>query len=200
MWNTEKMGMAWSLGTAALVLLAWPFCQTFFVNSRIVLTESDWGWNQPFSTFFMNMRSGLLLGYMYLILGHKIIGHYRSKHGDNMFGSVLPFVCLSFLTFGLTVIIVFWGQAELWLTATKGPRSANLGVNRTWSTWHKWDFIIMKQLDVVVSPPAFVWDPNLTLTHVTFDLDSCDIWPLDQMSKKLFQNFRLICKEIVIFF
>ncbi len=26
----------------------------------------------------------------------------------------------------------------------------------------------MKQLDVVVSPPAFVWDPNLTLTHVTF--------------------------------
>ena len=29
----------------------------------------------------------------------------------------------------------------------------------------------MKQLDVVVSPPAFVWDPNLTLTHVTFDLE-----------------------------
>ncbi len=33
----------------------------------------------------------------------------------------------------------------------------------------------MKQLDVVVSPPAFVWDPNLTLTHVTFDLDPCDL-------------------------
>ncbi len=28
----------------------------------------------------------------------------------------------------------------------------------------------MKQLDVVVSPPAFVWDPNLTLTHVTFGI------------------------------
>ena len=29
----------------------------------------------------------------------------------------------------------------------------------------------MKQLDVVVSPPAFVRNPYLTLTHVTFDLD-----------------------------
>ncbi len=28
----------------------------------------------------------------------------------------------------------------------------------------------MKQLDVVVSPQVFVWDPNLTLTQVTFDL------------------------------
>ncbi len=28
----------------------------------------------------------------------------------------------------------------------------------------------MTHLDVVVSPPAFVWDPNSTLTHVTFDL------------------------------
>ena len=27
----------------------------------------------------------------------------------------------------------------------------------------------MKQLDVVVSPPAFIWNPYLTLTHVTFD-------------------------------
>ncbi len=43
----------------------------------------------------------------------------------------------------------------------------------------------MKQLDVVVSPPAFIWDPNLTLTHVTFDLDPSDLWPLGQMSKKL---------------
>ncbi len=42
----------------------------------------------------------------------------------------------------------------------------------------------MKQLDVVVSPPAFVWDPNLTLTHVTFDLNPCDLWPLGQMSNK----------------
>ncbi len=37
-------------------------------------------------------------------------------------------------------------------------------------------------INVVVSPPAFVWDPNLTLTHVTFDLDPCDLWPLGQMS------------------
>ncbi len=31
---------------------------------------------------------------------------------------------------------------------------------------------LMKQLDGVaaVNPPAFVWDPNLTLTHVTFDI------------------------------
>ena len=27
------------------------------------------------------------------------------------------------------------------------------------------------QLDVVLSSPAFDWDPYLTLTHVTFDLD-----------------------------
>ncbi len=33
----------------------------------------------------------------------------------------------------------------------------------------------MKQLDIVVSPPAFLWDPYLTfdLTHMTFDLDIC---------------------------
>ena len=44
---------------------------------------------------------------------------------------------------------------------------------------------IMKQLDVVVSPPAFVWNPYLNstnatfyLTHVTFDLDICGIQPL----------------------
>ena len=35
----------------------------------------------------------------------------------------------------------------------------------------------MKQLDVIVSPPAFIWDPNLTLIHVTFNLDPCDLWP-----------------------
>ena len=29
----------------------------------------------------------------------------------------------------------------------------------------------MKQLDVVASPPAFLWDPYLTLTDVIFDLD-----------------------------
>ena len=28
----------------------------------------------------------------------------------------------------------------------------------------------MKQLDIVVSPHAFVWNSYLTLTHVTFDL------------------------------
>ena len=32
----------------------------------------------------------------------------------------------------------------------------------------------MKQLDIDVSPPAFLWDLYLTLalTHVTFDLDA----------------------------
>ncbi len=29
----------------------------------------------------------------------------------------------------------------------------------------------MKQLDVDVSPPAFLWDPHLNLANVTFDLD-----------------------------
>ena len=30
---------------------------------------------------------------------------------------------------------------------------------------------IMKQLDVVVSPPAFLWNAYLTLTCLTFDLE-----------------------------
>ena len=34
----------------------------------------------------------------------------------------------------------------------------------------------MKQLDVVLSPPAFVLDPRMTLTNVTFDPDPCDLW------------------------
>ncbi len=39
----------------------------------------------------------------------------------------------------------------------------------------------MKQLDVDVSPPAFVWKPYLTLLStfdldpVTFDLEPCDL-------------------------
>ncbi len=35
--------------------------------------------------------------------------------------------------------------------------------------------LLMKQLDVDVSPPAFLWDPHLNLTDVTFDLDLCDL-------------------------
>ena len=33
----------------------------------------------------------------------------------------------------------------------------------------------MKQLDVDVSPPGFVWNPYLTLANVTFDLDPFDL-------------------------
>ncbi len=33
----------------------------------------------------------------------------------------------------------------------------------------------MKQLDGVVSPPAFLWDPYLTLINVIFDLDICGL-------------------------
>ncbi len=35
----------------------------------------------------------------------------------------------------------------------------------------------MKQLDVDVSPPAFVWNLYLTLANVTSDLDRQDLWP-----------------------
>ncbi len=35
----------------------------------------------------------------------------------------------------------------------------------------------MKQLVVDVSPLVFLWDPNLNLTNVTFDLDPCDLSP-----------------------
>ena len=31
--------------------------------------------------------------------------------------------------------------------------------------------MLMQQLDVDVSPPAFIWNPHLTMTLVTFDLD-----------------------------
>ncbi len=31
----------------------------------------------------------------------------------------------------------------------------------------------MKQLDIVVTPSAFVCDPCLTLAHMTFDRDLC---------------------------
>ena len=44
-----------------------------------------------------------------------------------------------------------------------------MGLNNEKSSDHG----LMKQLDVVGSPPAFVWDPHLTLTHVTLDLDIC---------------------------
>ncbi len=33
----------------------------------------------------------------------------------------------------------------------------------------------MKQLDVDISPHAFLWDPHMNLADVTFDLDSCDL-------------------------
>ncbi len=33
----------------------------------------------------------------------------------------------------------------------------------------------MKQLDVDVSPPAFVWNPYWIMANVTFDLDPFDL-------------------------
>ncbi len=35
----------------------------------------------------------------------------------------------------------------------------------------------MMQLDLVVIPPAFLWNPYLILTKLTFDLDTYDLWP-----------------------
>ena len=40
-----------------------------------------------------------------------------------------------------------------------------------------WYNKLMKQLDVVVSPPDFVWDPYMALTNVTFDPDPHDLRP-----------------------
>ncbi len=55
----------------------------------------------------------------------------------------------------------------------------------------------MKQLDIDVSPHAFVWTPYLTLTLMTFDLDPmiidlerCDLWPMGHMSKQVFYYLR----------
>ncbi len=47
----------------------------------------------------------------------------------------------------------------------------------------------MKQLDVVVSPPAFLWDPYLTLTYEIFDLDHVDL-PKSNGSRDI--NFYLV--------
>ncbi len=35
--------------------------------------------------------------------------------------------------------------------------------------------IYIKQLTSVVSPPAFIWIPYMTLANVTFDLDPRDL-------------------------
>ena len=42
----------------------------------------------------------------------------------------------------------------------------------------------IKQLDVAVSPPAFVCNSCLTLTQVTLDLDPRELWPLMQIPEK----------------
>ncbi len=41
----------------------------------------------------------------------------------------------------------------------------------TGASWTLYQVLGMKQLDVDVSPPAFVWTPYLALTLLTFDLD-----------------------------
>ncbi len=38
----------------------------------------------------------------------------------------------------------------------------------------------MKQLDVDVSAPANIMTLGLDLTHVTYDLDPCDLWSIIQ--------------------
>ncbi len=48
----------------------------------------------------------------------------------------------------------------------------------------------MKQLDVVVSPPAFLWDPYLTLTNVIFHLDTKFEPPKSNGSRDI--NFYLV--------
>ncbi len=43
----------------------------------------------------------------------------------------------------------------------------------------------MKQNDVVVSPPAFVWDPYFILTHVTFSsIFSCEFLSSDRQTDR----------------
>ncbi len=45
--------------------------------------------------------------------------------------------------------------------------------------YHRWAQKVYKwsNLTIVMSPPAYVWDANMALTHVTFELDPCDLWP-----------------------
>ena len=43
----------------------------------------------------------------------------------------------------------------------------------------------MKQLDIVLIPPAFVWDSYLTSTNVTFDFDICDVNPKSSGSRDM---------------
>ena len=46
-----------------------------------------------------------------------------------------------------------------------------------------------------MSPLAFVWDPNLTLTRVPFDLDPCD----PTSNSTLVMNFLLVKYFLVTF-
>ncbi len=50
----------------------------------------------------------------------------------------------------------------------------------------------MKQLDAIESPAAFVWNHYLTLTHVTPDLELCDLWRLHYIRKVLENEFILV--------
>ncbi len=66
---------------------------------------------------------------------------------------------------------------ECWLPSNLNSESSWL--NLSWS---------MKQLDVDVSPPAFVWNPYLTSANLTFDLDPRDPLLPRHMSNTLMQN------------
>ncbi len=79
--------------------------------------------------------------------------------------------------------IDFCRIAQHWRIVIIHSKLQDISFIHTWATFYLFSpksivnthIKVMKQLDVVVSPPAFVWDPNLTLTHVTFNLDPCSL-------------------------
>ncbi len=58
------------------------------------------------------------------------------------------------------------------MESQKGPKNVTWKTRKARENQRKTG---MKQLDVVVSPPAYVWNPYLTFIHATFDLDPCDL-------------------------
>ena len=114
--------------------------------------------------------------------------HHHTKFGDHKSNGSWDMIF-----FLVTFFLVFVTDGQK-ATYKSPPWQAQVG-SKTWQktlyktfskifSWHfhsiyrisYWHFFV-DWVDVVVSPPAFVWDTYLTLTNVTFDPDPCDLWP-----------------------
>ncbi len=110
-------------------------------------------------------------------LGVQFYKWFGSHLGKNYFGDFGPWNHLSY-------ICIFSKFAN---------RIANIAKQKLLLCQNK-----MKQLDVDVSPPAFLWDPHLNLANMTFDLDPCDLWPYAQVKYAKYTTLTQTVLEIWI--